>query len=92
MEYSDFVALSNVEGTPTKYTRELQQKLLHPIPSLEQLQLKYYAEFTPLSSDSSTNEISDIGEDLIVYGALSYASDYFIDERKNYLKVRFKTT
>ena len=64
MEYSDFVALSNVEGTPTKYTREpaTNRILLHPVPtSGTVLELKYYAEFTALTSDSSTNEISDIG-------------------------------
>ena len=35
MEYSDFVALSNVEGTPTKFSREpaTNRFLLHPIPS-----------------------------------------------------------
>ena len=64
IEYSDFIALSNVEGTPTKFTREpaTNRFLLHPIPSSGTvLQLKYYGELTPLSSDSSTNEISDIG-------------------------------
>ena len=93
MEYSDFVALPNVEGTPTRYTREpaTNRLLLHPIPSSGTvLELKYYAEFTALTSDSSTNEISDIAEDLIVYGALSYAADYFIDERKTLFESSFQ--
>ena len=93
VEYTDFIALSNVEGTPTKFTREpaTNRILLHPVPtSGTVLELKYYAEFTPLSTDTSTNEISDIGEDLIVYGALSYASDYFIDERKTLFESSFQ--
>jgi len=93
MEYSDFVALANVEGTPTKFTREpaTNRFLLHPVPtSGTVLELKYYAEFTALSTDASTNEISNIGEDLITYGALSYASDYFIDERKQLFEASFQ--
>ena len=93
MEYSDFVALSNVEGTPTKFSREpaTNRFLLHPIPSLGTvLELKYYAEFTALTTDASTNEISNIGEDLVTYGALSYAADYFIDERKQLFEGSFQ--
>ncbi len=93
IEYTDYLALSNVTGTPTKYTREpaTNRLLLHPVPSSGTvLELKYYAEFTALSTDSSTNEISDIAEDLIVYGALSYAADYFIDERKTLFESSFQ--
>tara|TARA_B100002019_G_C21144962_1_gene535200 strand:- start:33 stop:662 length:630 start_codon:yes stop_codon:yes gene_type:complete len=93
MEYSDFVALSNVEGTPTKFSREpaTNRFLLHPIPSSGTvLELKYYAEFTALTTDASTNEISNIGEDLVTYGALSYAADYFIDERKQLFEGSFQ--
>ncbi len=93
VEYSDFVALTNVEGTPTKFAREpaTNRFLLHPVPtSGTVLELKYYAEFTALSTDTSTNEISEIGQDLITYGALSYASDYFIDERKQIFEASFQ--
>jgi len=93
MEYSDFVALSNVEGTPTKFSREpaTNRFLLHPIPSSGTvLELKYYAEFTALTTDTSTNEISDIGEDLLVYGVLSYLADYFVDERKTLFEASFQ--
>ena len=47
-------------------------------------------EFTALTTDASTNEISNIGEDLVTYGALSYASDYFIDERKQLFEGSFQ--
>ena len=92
-EYSDFVALANVEGTPTRFAREpaTNRFLLHPVPtSGTVLELKYYAEFTALTTDTSTNEISEIGQDLITYGALSYASDYFIDERKQLFEASFQ--
>ena len=57
IEYSDFLALSNVEGTPTKFTREpATNRFFHPIPtSGAVLELKYYGEFTALSTDASTN-------------------------------------
>ena len=93
IEYSDFLALSNVTGTPTKFTREpaTNRFLLHPIPnSGAVLELKYYGELTALTSDSSTNELTEIAEDLIVYGALSYAADYFIDERKTLFESSFQ--
>tara|TARA_E500000331_G_scaffold40535_2_gene33529 strand:- start:4430 stop:5059 length:630 start_codon:yes stop_codon:yes gene_type:complete len=93
IEYTDFIALANVTGTPTKFTREpaTNRLLLHPIPSSGTvLELKYYGELTALDTDTSTNEISDIAEDLIVYGALSYAADYFIDERKQLFESSFQ--
>ena len=93
LEYSEFVALSTVEGTPTVFTREpaTNRFVLHPVPSSGTvLELKYYGEFTALSTDSSTNEISDIGEDLLVYGVLSYLADYFVDERKTLFESSFQ--
>ena len=46
--------------------------------------------FLLLTTDSSTNEISDIGEDLLVYGVLSYLADYFVDERKTLFEGSFQ--
>ena len=65
--------MTNVEGTPTKFAREpaTNRFLLHPVPtSGTVLELKYYAEFTALTTDTSTNEISNIGQDLITYGSI----------------------
>ena len=34
-----------------------------------------------MTDDTSTNVITNIASDLLTYTALSYASDYFLDER-----------
>ena len=36
---------------------------------------------TSLTSDSDTNMLTNIASDLLTYTALSYAADYFLDER-----------
>ena len=43
--------------------------------------MNYYASFTDMTSDTDENDLALIGSDLIIYGALAYASDYYLDER-----------
>jgi hypothetical protein len=70
-------------GVPTIYTRQGQTILIAaPIPSGTTAQLIYYGEETPLVLDTDETALSSIASDLIVYGALTYAGDYFTDDRK----------
>ena len=68
-------------GNPIYFTREREVIKLFPMPSSGQVYLNYYAEFDELATDVSTNVITKIASDLLTYTALSYASDYFLDER-----------
>lgn len=68
-------------GTPKFFTRERSKLLLYPEPSSGTLTVNYYASFADMSSDSDENVLAKIASDLIVYAALTYASDYYIDER-----------
>lgn len=43
--------------------------------------LIYYAELAPLVSPTDTNIVVSIAPDLIVYGALGYAGDFYVDKR-----------
>lgn len=48
------------------------------IPAATSLTLRYYGRYTPLVGDASTNEISEIDPDLVVYSALTFSTDVFV--------------
>lgn len=69
--------------TPRMYTRIQGSLKLKPTPSEgTEILMVYHGEIPDLTTDTSTNFLTEIASDLLVYGALTYASDYFIDERK----------
>ena len=68
-------------GSPKYFTREREVIKISPLPTSGTLYLNYYAEFDELTDDSSENIITLIASDLLTYSALSYAADYFLDER-----------
>jgi len=68
-------------GTPKHFTRVQGTFLLHPSPSTGTVVLNYYGSFGALTADASTNTLTTLGPDLLIYTALSYAADYFLDER-----------
>lgn len=75
-------------GNPKFFARVQASFLIHPKPSSGTIYLNYYGEFAALSSDSSTNALTTVGSDLIIYTALSYAADYFIDERSQTFEMK----
>lgn len=78
-------ALSSYVGTPEVYAREGGLWVLGPTPSTgDVIRIVYYAELEPLVAGSDSNIISEIAWDLIVYGACSFACDYFVDKRKGH--------
>jgi hypothetical protein len=68
-------------GSPKYFSREREVIKIAPLPTSGTLYLNYYAEFDELTVDSSENIITLIASDLLTYTALSYAADYFLDER-----------
>ena len=68
-------------GPPRFFAREQGSLLLHPRPMSGSLYINYYGQFDELTTDTSTNDITSIAADAVTYGALAYATDYFIDER-----------
>ena len=69
------------QGAPRNMCRQRSQILLHPQPTTGTVYLDYYAEFPSLATDSDSNALTQIASDILTYTALSYAADYFMDER-----------
>ena len=78
-------------GTPQFFVREGESIKIYPYPSAGAVTVNYYGQFADLATETSTNDLSLIASDLIAYGALSYAADYFLDERGQLFEQRFVT-
>ena len=68
-------------GAPRHFCRQRNQILLHPQPTSGKVIMDYFSDFGELTDDSSTNGLTLAGADLLIYTALAYAADYFLDER-----------
>jgi hypothetical protein len=79
-----FLGMPKVGGEPAVYLRTGGSVQIKPVPALDaSLSLIYYGELSAMDADTDTNEIAAIAPELIIYAALSFASDYFVDERKD---------
>ena len=80
---------SGETGSPVYFLREGGDLLLHPQPSSGNLVLNYYSIFAELSADSDENILSEVAPDLIIYAALTYAADYYLDDRAEIWTAKF---
>ena len=71
----------NATGSPIYFTREREVIKLAPAVTTGEVYLNYYAEVDALDTDDAINVLTVIASDLLTYTALSYAADYFLDER-----------
>lgn len=76
-------------GTPKYFCREGEQLLIYPRPSSGSVKMNYYGQFPDLTDDASSNDLTTLASDLVTYGALSYAADYYLDERGQLFEGRF---
>lgn len=79
---------SGMSGAPQYFCRQGETVLIHPEPSTGTLSVDYYGQFTDLTTDTSTNALTIIASDLITYTALSYAADYYLDERSQLFEAK----
>jgi len=80
----------DASGTPEYWTRVGSTFKFKPTPTQGKvLTLYYYGEFTEFTDDSTETTLSVIAPDLIVYGGLTFAADYFLDERKDLFEQRY---
>ena len=77
------------QGVPRYFAREQQNLLLFPAPTTGTLTLYYYAEFPALSANSDTNNLTTVCPDLAIYSSLTYAADYFLDERATIFEQKY---
>lgn len=76
-------------GTPRYFTREGENIKVYPYPTSGSISMNYYGQFTVMTADTDENDLAIIASDLITYGALGYASDYFLDERGPLFEQKF---
>ena len=77
-------------GAPAYYTRIGNFYQLRPLPAEDTvLTLYYYGEFEQFAGDSDETVLSLIAPDLLIYAALSYAADYFMDDRAQAFEGRY---
>jgi hypothetical protein len=68
-------------GTPKYFARQQEKVNIYPEPTTGTLVLYYYGEFDPMTADSDENILAQVAPDLIIYAALTYAADWFLDTR-----------
>ena len=76
-------------GKPQFFTRQAEKLLLYPQPADGKLVLYYHGEFPALSADSDENVLTQSAPDLVIYGALSFAADFYLDNRAELFEGRF---
>lgn len=81
---------AQVAGSPRYYHREEGYIYLGPYPpSGSKVFLHYYADASSLSADTDSNWMTEVAPTLMIYAALSYAADYFLDDRKQLFEASY---
>lgn len=93
LEYIDigrYLPLAGCVGAPMYYTRIGGEFKMAPKPQEDtSLTLVYYGEVPDLVNDTDTNFLCAIAPDLLIYGALCFAADYWLDDRKQAFEEAF---
>jgi len=77
-------------GDPHYYCRVGASYLVKPtVPQGQVVSMVYYASQAQLLVDTDTNFFTTVATDLLIYAALSYAADYFVDDRAPTFEGRF---
>jgi hypothetical protein len=84
------VGASQLPGHPIVFTRQGGSWILGPKPrDGDKVLIHYYAEFAALTDDASENTCLKVAWDAVLYGALSAACDFLIDERAGVYEKRY---
>lgn len=77
-------------GKPLYFARQGEKLYLYPEPSDGTMVMYYHAEFDAMTDDSDENILAKMASDLIIYAGLTYASDFFMDERTTTFEARYQ--
>jgi len=81
---------SKQSGIPLFYSRIGGNFVVGPVPPDEtSIFIYYYADASELVADSDTNWVTEVAPTLLIYAALSFASDYFLDDRKQMFEASY---
>lgn len=78
-------------GKPMFFVREQGVLRLYPEPSDGTVTLYYYGEFPAMTVDADENALAAVAPDLIIYSALTYSADYYLDERSSVFDQKYQT-
>lgn len=79
-------------GCPRSFTRRGGLWHFGPVPPVgTTFRIDYYDEFPAFSGAASSNYLSAGASDLVRYGALSFAGDWFVDKRAPVWEGRFQS-
>jgi hypothetical protein len=87
-----FLEMDNTAtGEPEVYARIGDYFQFRPTPATGTvITLYYYGELESFTGDADDTPLSLIAPDLLIYAALSYASDYFMDDRGQAFEGRYE--
>ena len=88
-KYREF-ANSAYQGKPQYYVREQEALKLFPQPTSGTISLYYYGTFDALSADSDENILTKVAPDAAIYAGLTYAADYYLDNRAEIFEQKFR--
>lgn len=84
------LAQNPMAGRPEVFVRQQQDIQMHPQPTTGNVVLYYYGEFAPMVLNTDENTLAAVAPDLITYAALTYAADYYLDERGPLFEDKFR--
>ena len=78
------------QGCTKFYARRGATWIVGPLPLAgDVIRVDYYSEYESFDTDATETILLDIADDLVIYGALSYACDNFTDKRGPAFEGRF---
>jgi hypothetical protein len=90
-DLSHFLRLPKSTGTPQYYCRIGGSFLVKPaVPLGTSVYMIYYGAQPELVNDTDTNLFTTVLADLLIYCALAFASDYFVDDRVTGFEARYE--
>jgi hypothetical protein len=82
---------AQIPGIPRYYYREGSTISIGPYPPENTLvYFHYYVNADVLSADTDTNWVTEIAPTLLIYAALSYSCDYYLDDRKQLFEASYQ--
>lgn len=82
---------SKIPGSPELYYREGATFYIGPYPPTgTSVWISYYADVSTLTADTDTNWLTEVAPALLIYAALAYAADYYLDDRKGLFETSYQ--
>jgi hypothetical protein len=90
VQLKEAMSRAQLLDTPRVFARRGGYWVLGPSPTVgSTIEMVYYATFTPLVAPTDTNILTQSAWDVVVYGALAAAADYYNDDRSQMFDARY---